>query len=60
MMEIDIDLEGIDLNVFYEINTLGINILFIYHNATEISKYLNYWAVSEIRYLIWEKLEKMK
>jgi len=58
MNEITIELDGLELDVFYELDlTRGINILFIYAGRTELSQFLNWHAVDEIRRLIKEQLK---
>ena len=57
MNETSIELAGIELDVFYDINpAIGINILFIYHDNQEVSHLLNHYAVTEIKQLIWDKI----
>jgi hypothetical protein len=58
MNEIDIDFHGIELSVFYDIDPrIGLNILYIYCGCEEISCYLNFYAINEIKQSIWEHLE---
>jgi len=57
--EINIELGGaLELDVFYEVNAqIGLNILCIYHNECEISHYLNFYAISDIKTAIWEAIK---
>ena len=58
MSEIEVELCGIELNIFYEIKAeFGINILFIFHENQEISHLLNHLAINEIKQLVWEKIK---
>jgi hypothetical protein len=58
MNEITIELDGLELDVFYELDlTRGINILCIYAGNTEMSPWLSWHAVDEIRRLIKEQLK---
>ena len=57
MNEITIELDGLELDVFYELNlSIGVNILCIYAGNTELSPWLSFYAVDEIRRLIKEQL----
>jgi hypothetical protein len=56
--EIEISFHSIELSIFYNIDPkIGLNILYIYHFDEEISCYLNFYAVSEIKQAIWEHLD---
>jgi len=56
--EIEVDLAGIELTVFYEIHPVGgINILFMFHQNHEVSHILNHWAVIEVKQLIWNQIK---
>ena len=58
MTEIEVELSGIELNVFFEVlPTVGLNILFIYFEDEEISHLLNHYAILELKQLIWEKIK---
>jgi hypothetical protein len=57
--EVDIELGGIELTVFYDVSPLsGIDIHFIYHQNVEISHYLNYLAIADIKQAIFGKMDK--
>ena len=57
MTEIEVDLSGIELSVFFEVlPTVGLNILFIYFENEEISHLLNHFAIQEIKENIWKAL----